>query len=285
MVVDIAHLRKWVGRTEEAAETIAPEPLVGLMATLNRDDPAPEPGDPVPPGGHWLYFLPRHLQTELDVDGHAARGGFLPPVDLPRRMWAGGNIEFRECLRVGEQAKRVSTVADVVHKQGKSGELVFILVRHEIFGSEGPTIIEEHDIVYRAEVNTDAPSPAPKPVRSEAQWIRTISPDPVLLFRYSALIFNAHRIHYDYKFATEDEGYPGLIVHGPLIATMMMDLCRREQPELVLRRFDYRAVSPLFDNAPFTVNGRPSDNGRAAELWAASADGRLAMTADAEFEI
>jgi len=282
MPVDIDHLRQWIGRTEEAAEIIAPEPVASLSATLDRDDPQLQVGDEIPPAGHWLYFLPRHRQSELGPDGHAERGGFLPPVDLPRRMWAGGRINFLTPLRVGDEARRVSTIADVSHKEGRSGELVFVLVRHEIIGPGGPAIVEEHDIVYRAAADPDAP---PRPARrapAEAVWRRTIEPDPVLLFRYSALIFNAHRIHYDHRFTTEEEGYPGLIVHGPLIATLLMDLCRRESGRR-MSKFDYRAVSPLFDTAPFTVHGQPSDNDDSAQLWAAGTDGNLAMTAEAEF--
>jgi 3-methylfumaryl-CoA hydratase len=282
MPVDINHLRQWIGRTEEAAETIAPEPLAGLSATLDRDDPQPEAGDEVPPAGHWLYFVARHRQSELGPDGHAERGGFLPPVDLPRRMWAGGRIEFLAPLRVGDQARRVSTIADVSRKEGRSGELVFVLVRHEIIGPDGPVINEEHDIVYRATADPAASPPKPKPAPAEAGWQRTIEPDPVLLFRYSALIFNGHRIHYDHRFTTGEEGYPGLIVHGPLIATLLMELCRRQTGRR-LSKFDYRAVSPLFDTAPFTVNGQPDDDGGSAELWAADGDGNLAMTAQAEF--
>ncbi len=279
MTVNIEHLRQWIGRSESLSETIAPEPLAGLAATLDRDDVFPEAGDAVPPGGHWLYFLPRARHSELGPDGHPHRGGFLPPVDLPRRMWAGGRIEFKRPLRVGEAATRVSTVADVSTKTGKSGELVFVLVRHEIIGPEGPAIVEEHDIVYRAAADPNAVPPPPKPAPVEAAWQRRVVPDAALLFRYSALIFNAHRIHYDHRFTVDEEGYPGLIVHGPLIASLLMDLCRREQPDRPLVRFDYRAVSPLFDTARFTVNGTPTDDG--ATLWAADADGNLAMQAEA----
>lgn len=281
MTVDIEHLRQWIGRSESLSETIAPEPLAGLAATLDRDDAFPEAGDPVPAGGHWLYFLPRVRHSELGPDGHPHRGGFLPPVDLPRRMWAGGRIQFKQPLRVGEAAMRVSTVADVSAKTGKSGGLVFVLVRHEFIGPDGPAIVEEHDIVYREAADPEAPPPPLKPAPAEAVWNRRIVPDAALLFRYSALIFNAHRIHYDHRFTVDEEGYPGLIVHGPLIASLLMDLCRREQPERPLVGFGYRAVSPLFDTAPFTVNGNPSEAG--ATLWATDAAGNLAMQADAVF--
>jgi len=283
MTVDMEHLSKWIGRAEQQHDVITPFPLVGLAATLDRDDPVPEEGDSVPPAGHWLYFLPTTRHSELGVDGHAKRGGFLPPVELPRRMWAGGRIEFLRPLRVGDAAARTATVADVTHKTGKSGDLVFVVVRYDIFEPAGLAIREEHDIVYREEQRPGTEPPKPPMAPPSGKWHRTIHPDPVLLFRYSALIFNGHRIHYDWKFTTEEEGYPGLIVHGPLIATLLMDLCRRNRSRQTLKRFDYRAVSPLYDTAPFTVNGNPSDDGKTAELWAANADGALAMQATAEF--
>jgi len=286
MTLDLDHLRKWIGRTENATDVVTAAPLACLSATLDRDDPEPVPGDPVPPGGHWLYFLSRTRHSDLDVNGHAKRGDFLPPVPLARRMWAGGRITFDKPLRVGDEIRRRSEVADVSAKEGKSGLLVFVLVRHEISGAEGPAIVEEHDIVYRgvppegagmkAAVSLIANSPP------DAVWQRVIDPDPMLLFRYSALIFNGHRIHYDRDYVTREEGYPGLIVHGPLIATLLMDLCCRENPKALLSRFDYRARGPIFDSGPFTVAGSPKVGGKAA-LWALDHDGTMAMTAEAVF--
>jgi 3-methylfumaryl-CoA hydratase len=281
--VDIDHLRDWVGKTETATDTLHSRQLASLAATLDRDELDPQPGDLVPPAGHWIYFTPRPKASEIGPDGHAKRGGFLPPVDLPRRMWAGGRMRWPGALRVGDAVTRTSTIAEVNHKPGKSGELVFVLVKHTIAGPDGVCVEEEHDIVFRSAPDPDAPSPLAKAAPTDAIWSRIIEPNPVLLFRYSALTFNGHRIHYDLAYVTEEEGYPGLIVHGPLIATLLMDLCWREQPERRLVRFDYRAMSPLFHIAPFTVNGRLDDHGKTAQLWAANADGGLAMQAEAEF--
>jgi len=276
-------LRQWIGRKQDFSDVVTAAPLACLNATLDRDDPEPQSGDVLPPSGHWLYFLPRTRRSELDVNGHAKTGGFLPSVPLERRMWAGGRIRFMAPLRIGDAITRNSEILDVSLKDGKSGPLVFVVVRHRVSGPDGPAIEEEHDIVYRGAPGTSAlPSPQPAPEHpGEAVWRRTIVPDPVLLFRYSALIFNGHRIHYDRDYVTKDEGYPGLIVHGPLIATLLMDLCRREAPEQRLVRFDYRARGPIFDLGPFSVNGRPRD--LAADLWALDHQGRLAMTGDAEF--
>jgi 3-methylfumaryl-CoA hydratase len=273
------HLRSWIGRQETLLDQVTRFPVAALSATLDRDDSAPQVGDELPPLWHWLYFLPTARQSMLGPDGHPARGGFLPPVPLPRRMWAGGRFTFHQPLRVGETITRVSTVQDVTVKHGRGGALCFVLVRHDISGEDGLALVEEHDIVYR-----DVPRPgeapaAPKRARMDDVWRRDIQPTDPLLFRYSALTFNSHRIHYDRRYVTEVEGYPGLIVHGPLIATLLMDLLRRNTSQAVAS-FRFRAVSPLFDIAPFSVHGAPDGHGKVA-LWARSAEGNLAMEAEA----
>jgi len=273
--------REWIGRTGSRADDITPTPIAALAATLDRDDPPPQAGDPLPPLWHWLYFLPLDRQSEIGPDGHAKRGGFLPPVPLPRRMWAGGRLTFLQPLRVGDHVQRVSTIADVTTKQGRSGPLVFVRVRHEISGPRGPAIIEAHDIVYRDPPRSGEASVAPPAAPAHSAWRRTIEPDDVLLFRYSALTFNGHRIHYDRRYVTEVEGYPGLVVHGPLIATLLLDLLRRHSRDAVVDNFSFRAQSPLFDTAPFAVAGTPADGGKTVRLWAADAGGGLAMDATA----
>jgi 3-methylfumaryl-CoA hydratase len=283
MPLDIDHLKTWIGRSEALEDTVTPVPVAALSATLDRDDPRPRPGDPLPPLWHWLYFVPLHRQSEIGPDGHAKRGGFLPPVPLPRRMWAGGRFTFHRPLRVGEAIRRTSTVADVTHREGRTGPLVFVLVRHEVAGEDGgPALVEEHDIVYREAPAPGEAAPAPRPAPAQATWRRDIVPDDVLLFRYSALTFNGHRIHYDRRYVTEVEGYPGLIVHGPLIATLLVDLLRRHV-EAPLARFAFRAVRPLFDTAPFAVCGAPAAEGGTASVWAQDAEGLLAMEAEAVF--
>ncbi len=280
-MIDLAHLRKWVGSTEQAADVLTAWKTGAFAAMLDRDDPAPQSGDPLPPLWHWMLCVPYVRQSAVGPDGHAARGGFLPPVPLPRRMWAGGRLEFLKPLRVGEPVTRRSEVASVQHKAGRSGDLVFVLVKHEYSGANGPAIREEHDIVYRPLPAPDAPAPAPTPAPEGATWEREIVPDDVLLFRYSALTFNGHRIHYDRRYVTEVEGYPGLIVHGPMIATMLVDLLRDSLPASRLARFEFRAMRPVFDIAPFRLCGKPSEEPGKAELWVRDADGFLAMQATA----
>ena len=278
---DLAHLQQWVGRTERRADRVTHVPVAALAATLDRDDPEPRDGDALPPLWHWLYFLPLHRQSEIGPDGHARRGGFLPPVPLPRRMWAGSRLEFRQPLHVGEAIERISTIKSVEQKDGKTGTLVFVVVRHEIGNSQGVAIAEEHDIVYRDNPRPGDPSPPPKAARGDATWRRDIVPDDVLLFRYSALTFNGHRIHYDRRYVTDVEGYPGLIVHGPLLATLLMDLLRRNFPTGDVATFAFRAMKPVFDIAPFAVCGRVAPEGDVVHLWAQDSQAQLAMDATA----
>ena len=279
--LDMNHLRGWIGKTETRSDHVAPAPVALLSATLDRADPAPRAGDPIPPLWHWLYFLPVHRLSELGPEGHAQRGGFLPPVPLPRRMYAGGRFQFRRPLRVGDSVSRVSRVADVSHKEGRSGPLVFVKVSHEISNHEGVALTEEHDIVYRENPKPGQPGQEPQRAPEDAAWSRQVHTNEVLLFRYSALTFNGHRIHYDRRYATEFEGYPGLVVHGPLIATLLLDLLRRHRPDEALENFAFRAIRPLFDTGAFKVCGKVEPDSKTIQLWAADAEGFLAMEATA----
>jgi 3-methylfumaryl-CoA hydratase len=281
MDLDLNYLREWIGRSESRTDAITAMPLAALSATLDRDDPDPVAGTEVPPLWHWLYFTPLARASELGPDGHPRRGGFLPPVPSPRRMWAGGRLRFDHPLRTGDEAARVSRIVDVSGKQGRSGALVFVTVSHEIANPGGVAITEEHDIVYRDHPSPGAATARPQPAPENEQFSREITPDPVLLFRYSALTFNGHRIHYDRSYVTEVEGYPGLVVHGPLIATLLLDLLRRERPQARVQGFTFKAVSPIFDIHRFTVCGRPEGE-RSFVLWARDHDGALAMRARAE---
>jgi 3-methylfumaryl-CoA hydratase len=279
--MDLDHLRDWIGRTEQRSDDVTATPVAALSATLDRDDPAPLPGTDLPPLWHWLYFTPLARHSEIGPDGHPKRGGFLPPVPLPRRMWAGGRLEFHHPLRVGDEITRHSRIAGVDIKQGRSGSLVFVTVRHEVHNAQGLAIGEEHDIVYRDAPAAGTVPPPPQAAPAGETFSRLITPDPVLLFRYSALTFNSHRIHYDRPYVTEVEGYPGLIVHGPLIATLLLDGLRRERPDAQVKRFSFKALRPVFDLHPFTVCGH-FDNAHTAQLWTRDHEGWLTMQATAE---
>ncbi|BAE49683.1 FAS1-like dehydratase domain-containing protein [Paramagnetospirillum magneticum] len=269
----------WIGRTETVHDMASHAPLLGLAATLDHADPPWVAGE-VPPLGHWLYFLPRALERDIAADGHPHKGGFLPPVELPRRMWAGGEFSFMAPIPVGAAITRRSTIADVTEKTGRSGPMVFVRVEHEISTQSGPAMTEVHHIVYREAPRPGESLPPGEPEPAQAAWRRSMHPDIVLLFRYSALTFNGHRIHYDREYCRDVEGYPGLIVHGPLIATLLMDLFLRHNPGARVTGFTFRARRPLFDIHPFEVAGRPTPGG--AELWAVDHQGNLAMGADVE---
>ena len=279
------NLQDWIGRTETLADVATATPYAALAATLDwpsaNASQRPAPGVVLPCLWHWLYFLPIAAQSNISDDGHPKRGGFLPPVALPRRMWAGSELVFNEPLLIGDALSRTSTIEDVKEKSGRTGSLIFVRVRHEIRrnGSVNVALQEHHNIVYRA-----APSPAdvaPPPVAAPSafKWERSIVPDDVLLFRYSALTFNGHRIHYDRQYVTQVEGYPGLIVHGPLIATLLMDLLRRNLPDAQVVKFEFKAVRPTFDIDPFSVHGQPSADGKTVRLWGRDHEGWLTMDA------
>ncbi|SMH30009.1 3-methylfumaryl-CoA hydratase [Azospirillum lipoferum] len=277
------HLKDWVGGVEEQADSATAAPLAGLAATLDHDTP-PWPAGEVPPLGHWLYFLPRAPQHAIAEDGHPRKGGFLPPVPLPRRMWAGGDLRFLAPIPVGASLRRTSTIESVEHKAGRSGDMVFVKVLHEIATEAGVAVRERHDIAYReaAKPGEAVPPPAAAEAMPAPDWSRTVTPDPVLLFRYSALTFNGHRIHYDRPYCREVEGYPGLIVHGPLTATLLMDLFLRNAGGRRPAGFRFRARRPLFDTRPFTLHAarRAGDGEELVEAWALDPDGRVAMTAE-----
>ena len=282
---DLSALRDWIGRSETLHDTIGPTPVVALTATLDHPAAAVPPGTPLSPLWHWLYFLPMARHGEIGADGHPRRGGFLPPVPLPRRMWAGSQLEFHAPVRVGDVVQRQSTIADVTVKVGRSGRLVFVKVKHELRcnGAAEPAISEFHDIVYReAKQPGDVdppPTAAPVLIEGATAWQREIVPDPVLLFRYSALTFNGHRIHYDRSYVTEVEGYPGLVVHGPLIATLLMDLLRRQMPGADVASFRFKAVRPTYDLHALRVNGQLQTDGKTVKLWAQDHEGWLTMDA------
>ncbi len=277
------NLTEWIGRTEEVADSVTATPYAALAATLDLSVERPKVGTPLPALWHWLYFLPLYRQSDIGPDGHARRGSFLPPVPLPRRMWAGSQFTFAHPLQVGDSIVRTSTIADVTEKSGRSGPLVFVKVKHEIRCNNEPEIAltEFHDIVYREATSPDDSVTPPKLAPPTATWERKWIPGDVLLFRYSALTFNGHRIHYDRRYVTETEGYPGLIVHGPLIATLLLELLRQQMPHAEITLYEFRAVRPLFDINHFHICGEPQPDGKTIHLWARDHEGFLAMSATA----
>ena len=275
-------LEDWIGRSESRSGYAHGALADVLAATLDRDDPVYEPGVPLPHGWHWLCFAEAVKLSDTGHDGHPRTGGFMPPVPLPRRMWAGNRMQFLAPIRAGEVLARKSTIADVRLKSGAGGRLCFVTVRHEISNASGLATVEEHDVVYREADKPGAPQAKPRPAPARAVWSRIVTPSPVLLFRFSALTMNSHRIHYDRTFAVEQEGYPGLVFHGPLTMILLMDLFRRALPQAGLEKFSVRATAPLYDDRPFELQGAPGEGGE-AQLWALTPDGHLAMQAKAKY--
>jgi 3-methylfumaryl-CoA hydratase len=272
----------WIGREEECTERIAGSAVKAMAATLDLES-SPSAGEPLPPGWQWLFFNPAVRRSGLGIDGHPRRGGFLPPIELPRRMWAGSRIRYLAPVPIEGQATRRSRILKIENKAGKRGSLAFVTVQHTISCGGMPCISEEQDIVYR-EATPPGAVTAPTLQRYDGvpQWSRSVEPDTTLLFRYSALTFNGHRIHYDRTYARDEEGYPELVVHGPLTATLLQQFALEQGAGRPLARFDFRGVTPLFVGRAFQLEGRQVEDGTLA-LWARGPDGELAMSATAAF--
>jgi 3-methylfumaryl-CoA hydratase len=268
------------GQTETARDRIDLRQAVHLQLALDQAPTLAE-GDALPPFWHYLYFNPKIRASDLAADGHERLGRFLPDLGLPRRMWAGGRMDWHRPLEIGGRAEKTSTIGEVTVKQGRSGTLGFVTVTHDFSDAEGLCLTETQNIVYRDPPAPGATPPKPTPAPGDAVWSRRIDPDPVLLFRYSALIFYGHRIHYDADYTRDVEGYPGLVVHGPLTATLLIAFGQAQMGNRPLRAATIRAVSPLFAPAPFWIEGRPEGDG--AQMWARTEGGHLAMTIGLEF--
>jgi 3-methylfumaryl-CoA hydratase len=278
---DLDHLRQWIGRGTEASDVVTGQLVRGLRATLFLEIGAPKPGDAAPFTVHWCLAQPVFPMSELGPDGHPTRGGFLPPVPLPRRMWAGGELEFLDMLRVGDEVTRRSEISDVTMKTGSTGALCFVTVAHVVSTARGIAIRERQDIVYRDLPSGPPPAAKPTPPPPVAAHRETHMADPVLLFRYSALTFNGHRIHYDRDYVTKVEGYPGLVFHGPMQAALLVECAARLHGGTAPRKFSYRGVQPLFDGSEFSINANKTAAGM--ELWTANAAAMPTMKASAEW--
>ena len=278
--VDIGHLQTWIGRSELREDNLVAAPVDRLSATLDHPSSLAGPAGILPPCWHWLYFHDAEPISGLGADGHPKRGGFLPPVPLPRHMWAGSRVTFLSPLMLGDVARKQSTIIDIRQRHGGSGALVFVTLRHEVFVNDKLVIEEIQDLVYR---DGDIARGKTLPAADEAQWHRKLTPDSVMLFRYSALTFNSHRIHFDRNYAIGEEGYSSLVVQGPLTATLLLDLLHRRQPAVTLAYFEFRAVAPLLEGSDLILQGRR--DGELITLWALDADGNLAMEARARVAV
>jgi 3-methylfumaryl-CoA hydratase len=276
--LDLDHLRQWIGRSEEKTDIVTAHLVRALRATLFMEIGEPKPGDAAPFTAHWCLAQPVYPMSQLGPDGHPTRGGFLPPVPLPRRMWAGGELEFIDTLRVGDEMKRSSRISDVTMKTGSTGVLCFVSVQHEVTTPRGTAIRERQDIVYR-DMTASAPAAKPAAAPPSAKHRESHMADEVLLFRYSALTFNGHRIHYDRDYVTKVEGYPGLIFHGPMQAAFLVEFAAKLHGGAAPKKITYRGVQPLFEGSEFSVNA--NDAGAGLELWTANSEGSPTMKGNA----
>lgn len=267
----------WVGRSEVAEDVVTPRQVRQMAATLGATGLALEEGDRLPPLWHWMGWLPETPMTGLGPDGHPARGGFLPPVPLERRMWAGGRLSFHATLRIGQPMQRRSTILKVSGKSGATGQMVFVTVGHEITGPEGLAVTEKQDIVYVAMPDRFTPPP-PLPAPEGAAWTEPVAMDTVRMFRFSALTFNAHRIHFDLPYAQAVEKYPGLVVHGPMQAMLLIAAAIRQRGASPAS-FRFRGVRPLFHSDTITLTGWPEAEGRQA-LAVVTGEGVMTMQAE-----
>lgn len=282
MAQNLEKLKQWIGQKESDVDYVTAPAVHRLAATLDRGDPVPRMGDPLPVGWHQILFPRVVRHSQIGADGHPERGDFLPPVPLPRRMFAGKRTTFHESLRVGDEVRRDSVIQEVNIKQGRTGTMVFVTVKTDLTSPRGLAITEEQDLVYREAAAPGAPLQPPQPAPGRAVWSRTVTPDPVMLFRYSALTFNGHRIHYDLPYVTQVEGYPGLVMNGGLSTLLVFELARTHA-STPIHHLSSRNVRALFVNQPIALGGEPSTDNRTAKLWALNPDGALALTAEAEF--
>jgi 3-methylfumaryl-CoA hydratase len=282
MSADLEQLKKWIGERETDIDYVTVPAVHRLAATLDRDDPMPRMDDPLPVGWHTIFFPRVVRQSQVGADGHPRRGDFLPPVPLPRRMFAGRRVRFMGELRIGDEVRRESVIKEVNLKQGRTGQMVFVTVKTDISSPRGLAVTEEQDIVYREAPAPGAAPAAPQPAPGKAVWSQVVTPDPVMLFRYSALTFNGHRIHYDHPYVTETEGYPNLVMNGGLTTLLTLELAREHGPS-PLAFVASRNVRPMFVNRPITFCGEPSADKKTAKLWAMDDTGAVALSADAEF--
>jgi 3-methylfumaryl-CoA hydratase len=282
--LNLDELRTHIGRRQTATDVLHPGPANLLRLAFDRPEPELRAGDALPPAWLALYFLPQYRPGELRPDGSPRDAGVVPPMPLPRRMFAGERVRFHRPLRIGDAVRRETELADISLKSGSTGTLVFATVVNRVFGPEGLALEDERRTVFREEVKTGDRNQAPRrdPAPADVPWRKRVSADPVLLFRFSALTFNSHRIHYDYLWATRTEGYPALVVHGPLTTALLIDFARDCHPGRTLRGYATQARAPLFEGAPFELRGRPTADGRAAEFWAVTPEGTIAMSAEVE---
>jgi 3-methylfumaryl-CoA hydratase len=257
--------------------------LVKFAATLGLENPPLEKGSPIPPGWYGGFFPASHRPSQMRPDGQASGGGIVPPIPLPRRRIGGTRVTFHEPLRVGDEITRVTEIADLQVDDGPAGAMVKVIERNSISNSRGLAVVEERDMIMLSETRAEGTSTTPPQVPAQATWQQVVEPNTPLLFRFSAIRFNCHRIHYDRTYVTQVEKLPGLVVQSSLTSQLMIEMCRKELPNRRLASFGFQSVRQIYDTGKFTIAGTPAADGREATLWALDPDGKLAMIATAKF--
>jgi 3-methylfumaryl-CoA hydratase len=283
MAESLESFKSYIGKSETATDVVTASAMLKFAATLGLENPPMEKGAPIPPGWYGAFFPASHRPSQMRLDGQASGGGIVPPIPLPRRRIGGTRVKFHEPLRIDDDISRVTEIADITIDDGPSGAMVTVVERNSISNSRGLAVIEERDMVMLSEARAEAAPRTSPAVPGEAKWRQEIEPNPPLLFRFSAIRFNSHRIHYDRDYVTKVEKLPGLVVQSSLISQLLIEMCRRELPARRLTSFDFKSVRQIYDTGKFTIAGAPATDGREATLWALDASGNLAMTATAKF--
>jgi 3-methylfumaryl-CoA hydratase len=278
--LNIEHLQSWVGREHRIDDTLEPFRAQALAAALDHPS-VPQPGEALPPSWHWLYFLETPTSAMTGPDGHPRKGGWLPPIPLPRRMWSAGSVDVLQPLVLAAAASKRSVVRSVELKTGRSGSLIFVVLEHEVRQRNALCIREEQTLAYRPAPSAPAPLPPGEKAPEDCGWSRSLVPSSVLLFRFSALTYNGHRIHYDREYATREEFYPGLVVHGPLLATLLLDVALERAGERRVEHFEFRAIRPTFEGVEMKLCAR--SEGRETKLWSVTNEGFVGMHLSARF--
>lgn len=282
MAESLESFKSYIGRSEKATDVVTASAMLKFAATLGQEDPPMEKGAAIPPGWYGAFFPASHRPSRMRPDGQASGGGIVPPIPLPRRRIGGTRVAFHEPLRVGDDLTRITEIADVQVDDGPNGAMVTVVERNSISNNRGLAVIEERDMVMLSEARAEAAPSTPAAAPGQASWLQQIEPAPTLLFRFSAIRFNSHRIHYDRDYVTKVEKLPGLVVQSSLVSQLLMEMCRKELPDRQLKTFDFKSSRQIYDTGKFTIAGRPDAGGREAQLWALDPDGRVAMTATAK---
>ena len=284
MAESLESFKSYIGKSESATDVVTASTMVKFAATLGLDNPPLEKGSAIPPGWYGGMFPASHRPDKMRTDGQASGGGFMPAIPLPRRRIGGTRVAFHEPLRIGDEVARKTEIADLQVDDGASGAQVTVIERNSLSTSRGLCVVEERDMVMLSEARADAAPKTAPAVPSEAKWNQTIEPNAPLLFRFSAIRFNSHRIHYDRDYVTKIEKLPGLVVQSSLISQLLMEMCRRELPAKHMTNFDFQNLRSVYDSdGKVTLQGKPSNDGREATLWALDGKGNLAMLVTAKF--